>query len=38
MSIFPKQWQGRTIDLSKLPKHYIKDGKVYETKTNKEVK
>lgn len=35
MGIFPKKWQGRTIDLCKLPKHYIKDGKVYETRTNK---
>ncbi|CAB4136491.1 hypothetical protein UFOVP584_26 [uncultured Caudovirales phage] len=35
MSILPKRWQGRIIDLNKIPKYYIKDGKKYETKTNK---
>jgi len=35
MSVFPKRWQGRLISLDKLPQYYIKDGKKYETKTNK---
>jgi hypothetical protein len=35
MCIFPKRWQGRLIPLDKLPKYYIKDGKKYETRTNK---
>ena len=38
MGIFPNRWMGRKIPIDKLPKHYIKDGKVYETRTNKEVK
>ena len=36
MSIFPKKWQGRLIP--EPPKHYVKDGKIYETKTNKRIK
>lgn len=38
MSIFPKKWQGRLIPIDKMPKYYVKDGKVYETKTNKRKK
>jgi len=38
MSIFPKKWQGRLIPVNNIPKYYIKDGKIYETKTNKETK
>ncbi len=38
MKIFPNRWIGRKIPVDNLPKYYIKDGKTYETKTNKEVK
>jgi len=38
MSIFPEKWQGRLIPTHNIPKFYIKDGKIYETKTNKEIK
>ena len=38
MSIFPKRWMGRGIPTDNIPKHYFKDGNIYETKTNKQVK
>ena len=38
MSIFPERWQGRLIPINNIPKYYIKDGKIYETKTNKKTK
>ena len=38
MSIFPERAQGRLIPLDKLPKYYMKEGKVYETRTNKLIK
>ena len=38
MSIFPKRWMGRGIQTDNIPKHYFKDGNIYETKTNKQVK
>jgi hypothetical protein len=37
MSIFPERWMGRGIPTDNLPKHYIKDGKMYCTRTNIEV-
>lgn len=37
MSIFPERWQGRPIPTNKLPKYYTKDGKIYETRTNKQI-
>ena len=38
MSIFPKRWMGRGIQTDNIPKHYFKDGNIYETKTNKQLK
>lgn len=38
MSIFPERWQGLLIPTHNIPKLYIKDGRTYETRTNKEVK
>lgn len=38
MCVFPERWRGRSIPTDKLPKYYIKDGKKYETKTNKQIK
>jgi len=35
MSILPKKWQGRLIPLNKIPEFYTKEGKIYETKTDK---
>jgi len=35
MNIFPKKWRGRLIPLNKIPEFYIKEGEIYETKTNK---
>jgi hypothetical protein len=34
MCIFPKKWQGRLIPTHNIPKHYIKNGEIYKTKTN----
>jgi len=36
MGLFPR-FNARLIPLDKLPKYYIKDGKKYETQTNKEI-
>jgi hypothetical protein len=38
MSIFPERLMGRKIPIENIPKFYVKKGKVYETKSNKEVK
>lgn len=34
MSILPKKWLGRLIPLNNIPKYYIKNQSIYETKTN----
>ncbi len=34
MCIFPKKWQGRLIPTHNIPKYYIKNGEIHETKTN----
>ena len=38
MCIFPERFRGRLIPTDNIPKFYIKDGDVYDTKTNKLIK